>query len=57
MVHRIAVEAEVEDLDGMKIVILLHVIDGYVDELEVFRADSGPLQAPIRTEALRVIGF
>jgi hypothetical protein len=55
VVRRIPVEAEVEDLDGVTIHVLLHVIDGYIDELEIFREDSAALQAPIRPEALRVV--
>lgn len=38
---RIPVEAEGKDDDGMPILILLHVIDGYLWELELFRGDSG----------------
>jgi hypothetical protein len=57
VVHRIPVEAEVEDIDGMTIHVLLHVVEGYIDELEVYREDSGPLRAPIRRDALRVIVF
>jgi hypothetical protein len=55
VVRRIPVEAEVEDIDGMTIHVLLHVMDGYIDELEIYRNDGAPLQAPIRYEALRVI--
>ena len=55
VVRRVPVEAEAEDLDGVTIHVLLHVIDGYIDELEIFREDGAALQAPIRPEALRVI--
>ena len=33
---RIPVEAEVEDLDAVTIHLLVHVIDGYIDELEIY---------------------
>jgi hypothetical protein len=55
VIRRIPVEAQTEDVDGMPIHVLLHVVDGYVDELEFFREDSGPLRAPIRPDDLRVI--
>jgi len=37
---RIPVEAEAEDLDGTTIHVLLHVIDGFARELEVYKNDS-----------------
>jgi ketosteroid isomerase-like protein len=57
VVRRIPVEAEAEDIDGMTFHVLLHVVDGYINELEIYRDDSLPLQAPIRPEALRVLVF
>lgn len=41
--HRVPVEAETADLDGMPIIFLHHVIDGRLDELEFFRGDGEPL--------------
>lgn len=38
--HRIPVEAVAEDSDGVKIHFLVHVVNGYLFELEVFREDS-----------------
>ena len=55
VMRRVPVEAEVEDADGMTIHVLLHVVDGYMIELEVYREDSGELRAPIRVDGLRVI--
>jgi hypothetical protein len=55
VIRRIPVEAEAEDVDGMTFHVLLHVVDGYIDELEVYRNDSEPLQGPIRPEALRIL--
>ena len=38
--RRIPVEAESEDVDGVTIHLLLHVVDGKVDELEIYKDDS-----------------
>jgi hypothetical protein len=54
VVRRIPVEAEVEDVDGVTIHVLLHVVDGYIDESEIYRDDGAAVQAPIR-DALRVV--
>lgn len=54
VVGRIPVEAETEDADGVLIHVYLHVIDGYMNELEILREDSGKPQRPINTEGLRV---
>ncbi len=37
---RIPVEGEVPDEDGTAIAVLLHVIDGYLHELEIYRVDG-----------------
>lgn len=41
--RRIPVEASYLDRDGVRVHLLLHVVDGYLDEFEVFREDSGPV--------------
>jgi hypothetical protein len=41
--RRIPVEASYLDRDGGRVHLLLHVVDGYLDEFEVFREDSGPV--------------
>ena len=43
VVRRIPVEAEVPDRDGVLVHVLLHVLDGRLSELEIFREDSRPL--------------
>lgn len=43
--RRIATEAFYEDKDGVRVNILLHVVDGRLNELEIFRDDSQPLQS------------
>ncbi|MCI0561256.1 MAG: hypothetical protein MN733_22445 [Nitrososphaera sp.] len=40
---RIPIEAEGYDSDGVKIHFLLHVVEGYLSELEIFREDSRPI--------------
>lgn len=52
---RVPVEARLEDTDGVTVHVLLHVIDGYIREVEVYREDSGPVQAPLEASRLRVI--
>jgi hypothetical protein len=37
----VPVEADLEDDDGVTIHVL-HVLDGYLNELEVYREDSSP---------------
>ena len=51
--RRIPVEAETNDLDGVVIHVLLHVINGCMNELEVYREDSARVVRPIIPEALR----
>ena len=44
--QRIPVEATYGDSDGVVVYVLLHVVDGRLNELEVFREDSGPVGIP-----------
>ena len=41
--RRIPVEAEFQDTDGVLIHILLHVMDGKVNELEIYKEDGSPI--------------
>lgn len=41
--RRIPVEASYVDRDGVRVHLLLHVVDGYLDELEILREDSAPV--------------
>lgn len=41
--RRIPVEAELQDADGVLIHILLHVVDGKVNELEIYKEDGSPI--------------
>jgi hypothetical protein len=40
---RVPVEGEAIDEDGVVIAILLHIVDGVANELEIYRADGGPI--------------
>lgn len=53
--RRIPVEAETEDVDGVIIHVLLHVLNGYMSELEIYREDSARVVRPIQPETLRTI--
>jgi hypothetical protein len=52
--QRVPVEAWATDLDGMLIEVLLHVVDGVLDEFEILRADSKPLQHTVEPGELDV---
>jgi len=47
--RRIPAEAEFRDTDGVLIHILLHVIDGKVNELEIYKEDGSPIILRIDT--------
>ena len=53
--HRIPVEAVTPDSDGVPIHILLHVVDGMLQELEYFREDSRPIQHAPAEDELQVL--
>lgn len=43
-VARVPVEAEARDADGATLHLLLHVVDGHLNELEIYREDGGTVQ-------------
>ena len=47
---RVPVELELKDTDGCPIMVLLHVVEGYIAELEILRADSQPIQGSLKLE-------
>jgi hypothetical protein len=49
---RVPVEATFNDEDGVPVIILLHVVDGFVNELEIVKGDGLPLIGPINPENL-----
>jgi hypothetical protein len=51
----VPVEAELVDEDGVIVHVLLHVVDGFLNELEVYREDSAPVRRVIRPEELRLL--
>ncbi len=53
--RRIPVEAELDDSDGVTIHVLLHVVDGLLKELEVYRDDSGRVQRVLVPGDLRLM--
>lgn len=53
--RRIPVEAELDDSDGVTIHVLLHVVDGFLKELEVYRDDSGRVQRVLAPRDLRLM--
>jgi RHS repeat-associated protein len=55
VVGRIPVEAEFEDLDGATVHVLLHVVRGFLNELEVYRDDLGPVQGGVRPASFRLV--
>ena len=55
VIKRIPVEAETEDADGVPIHLLLHVVDGKVAELEVYKDDGSPITKMPAASQLRLI--
>ena len=53
--HRIPVEAVAADSDGVPIHILLHVVDGMLQERTVLREDSRPFQHAPAEDELQVL--
>lgn len=51
---RIPVEGEFEDIDGTTIHVLLHVVNGIVDELEVYKDDSSAVRSMPDAKQLRI---
>jgi len=52
---RIPVEGEAQDTDGVTIHYLLHVVNGQIDELEVYKDDSSRVRRQAQPEDLRVM--
>jgi hypothetical protein len=50
----VPVEAEYRDDDDCPVWVLLHVVNGFLDELEIVRADGQPLISPLIPERLNV---
>jgi hypothetical protein len=52
--HPVPVEAEGQDLDGTRIHFLLHVRDGVLKELEIYREDGQQIQRLPNADSLSV---
>lgn len=53
--RRVPVEAEIEDADGVTIHVLLHVLQGRLHEIEIYREDLGRPVSALRPEEFRVV--
>jgi hypothetical protein len=50
--HRVPVTGTTKDVDGMGIDVLLHVVDGRMSEVEIYRHDGAPLKRPVDPSSL-----
>lgn len=55
MTERVPIEMRIYEENNAPLQFLLHVIHGYVSELEVFRADSSEIKGNIKPEHIEVI--
>lgn len=55
--RRIPIEAEAVDVDGAKIHILLHVVYGYIDEIEIYREDLQSVKEIPKPNSLELINL
>lgn len=52
---RVPIEMRATKKDDVPIIFLLHFVDGFVDELEIFNADSSPISDNIYIEKKDII--
>lgn len=52
---RIPVEAQFKDIDGIYVHILLHVVDGYLSELEIYKEDGSLVYGDIDINKLEKV--
>ena len=55
VLHRVPVEGQYKDADGMHLRALLHVVDGRLFELEFYKDDSTQIKRPPQTEDWEVL--
>lgn len=55
--ERVPVEAMLEDVDGVTIHVLLHVVDGLMNELEIYKDDLKAPRRKLSPEDFRLIVF
>jgi hypothetical protein len=53
--RRVVVEGELDDTDGVGVHVLLHVVDGALNELEVFKEDNSRVLALLDPKAITLI--
>ena len=53
--RRVPVEAYSDEAAGPHVHVLLHVVDGFLNELEFYRDDGAPVQHPIRPDTLHLL--
>ena len=54
---RVPVDAIGRDLDGHEIFLLLHIVDGHISEIEVYRGDGAPVQQMPDPATLHVMSY
>ncbi len=52
---RIPIEAEFEDIDGVKVHLLLHVVNGVVKELEIYKDNGSSIIRIPETKNIRIV--
>ena len=58
VLYRVPVDGSMPDIDGVPICVLLHVSDdGYMSELEIYRADGSKPRSAISPEAMTVVSL
>jgi hypothetical protein len=55
VIRRIPVEAQYPDSDGTIVHVLLHVVNGVITELEVYKDDGSPIINAVGPENLEII--
>jgi hypothetical protein len=55
VVRRIPVEAQLDDTDGIPIHLLLHVLDGFLSELEIYREDSAAINHALSPDDFQIL--
>jgi hypothetical protein len=55
--RRVPVEAQAADVDGVIMHVLLHVVRGFLDEMEIFREDLESVKELPRPDALTFINI
>jgi hypothetical protein len=55
VIRRIPIEADCPDDDGIFIHVLLHFLDGLLNELEIYRDDSKPVRRAVTADDLNLV--